>query len=119
MKLAITSEDQDLNSDISPVFGRSPYLILVDLDENGIKKFQSIRNPTLIEFGTGNTLAQLIVNKEVEAVISGEMGPIVFLILRNAGIKIYKYAEMNAKKNIKLFIAGRLKEVKTLSSGFP
>ena len=108
LKLAITSEDKELNSDISPFFGRSPYLLLVDLDESGIKKFNSIENPTLKEEGTGYILAEYIVNEEVDAVISGEMGPITFLTLKNAGIKVYKYAKMNALKNIRLFIAGKL-----------
>jgi predicted Fe-Mo cluster-binding NifX family protein len=119
LKLAITSEGKDLNSSISPVFGRSPIIILVDLDEKEIKNFHAIENPTLYEEGTGNLAAQLIVNYDVDILISGEMGPIVFHILKNAGIKVYKSASMNVEKNITRLIEGKLKEVTSLASGYP
>jgi predicted Fe-Mo cluster-binding NifX family protein len=119
LKLAVTSKEKDLNSSISPIFGKSPYLILVDLDENEIKRFKAIENPVKYEKGSGNLLAQLIVENEIESVICGEMGPVAFLILKGAGIKVYKFAPMNVEKNITRFMDNKLNKITSLASGYP
>lgn len=119
MKVAITTLGRDLNTMVSPVFGRSPILTLVDLDENTIKKVHAIENPAQHEKGAGNMVAQLIVDYNAEVVISGEMGPIAFHTLKNAGIKVYKFANVNVGKNIKRLIEGKLEEVTSLASGYP
>ena len=119
MKVAITTEKIGLNSNVSQVFGRSPYITIVNLENNEIKKETTIENPVKHEKGAGNLLADYLVKKEIDTIISKKMGPVAFYILQNAGITVYKSSALNATKNLKLLDEGKLKEVTTISSGYP
>jgi predicted Fe-Mo cluster-binding NifX family protein len=39
--------------------------------------------------------------------------------LKNAGIKVYRIIPGSVRKNLKRFTDGKLKEITSLSSGFP
>ena len=119
MKIAITTGERGLNSNVSPVFGRSPYVTIVYLENNEIRKETAMENPARLEKGAGNLLADFLVNKGIDTVISGEMGPVAFYILRNADITVYKASPLDVRKNLKLLNEGKLKEVTSLSSGYP
>ncbi len=119
MKIAIATEGTELNSKVSPVFGRSPHIIIVDLEDNEIIKETAIENPARFEKGAGNLLADFLISKGIDTLISGKMGPVAFYILRNAGIKVYKASPLTGEKNVKLLDAGKLEEVASLSSGYP
>lgn len=119
MKVAITTTGKDLKSNVSLVFGRSPDFIVVDLEDDEIKGLSATQNPVRYEKGAGNLAAQFMVDQDIEVLISGEMGPVAFHILKNAGIKVYKVAPLNAEKNLRQLIQGKLKEVTSLASGYP
>ena len=118
-KLAVTAMGKDLDSNVSPVFGRCPYNILVLIEDGEFKDVQAIDNPVKNEKGAGNLAAQIMENIEIEALISGDMGPVAFHILRNAGIKLYKTGAFKVRQNLKLYLEGRLNEIKSHSSGYP
>ncbi len=118
MKVAITSTGLNLESDVSLVFGRSPYFIFADIKEKEISNVSPIENPAKNEMGAGGLAAQFIVDQGVETVILGELGNIAFGILRNAGIKIYKISPGNVEANLKRFKEGKLEEVTSVSGGF-
>ena len=119
LKIAITTIGRDFNSNISPVFGRSPYILIINIDNSEIKSVTDIENPARFEKGAGNLAADFLVKKGIKILISGEMGPIAFHILKNNDITVYKAASVNAEKNVKLLNNGKLKEVTSLSSGYP
>ncbi|HOI72455.1 MAG TPA: NifB/NifX family molybdenum-iron cluster-binding protein [Methanobacterium sp.] len=119
MKVAIMTDEIGLNSNVSRVFGRSPYITIIDLENNQIENETTIENPAKFEKGAGNLLADFLVNNGIDAIISGEMGPIAFYILQNAGITVYKASPLNTQKNLNLLNEGKLKEVTTISSGYP
>ncbi len=119
MKIAITSNGNSLDSEVSPVFGRTPKFIFVDLENEEIKDVSPVLNPAKNERGAGSVAAQFIVDQGVEALILGELGNIAFGILRNEGIKIYKIHLGNIETNLKLFKEGKLEEVTSVSKGFP
>lgn len=119
MKIAITTEGRELNSHVSPVFGRSPHIMIINLEDDEVKEETVIENPARFEKGAGNLAADFLVKQEVDVLISGEMGPIAFYILRNAGIVVYKASALDVSKNLKLLNKGKLKKVTSLSSGYP
>lgn len=119
MKIAITTEEKGLNSNVSPVFGRSPYITIVDLENNEIIKETVIENPFRLEKGAGNMVAQFLADNGIDILISGEMGPVAFHILKNAEINVYKAASVNVDDNLKRLTGNKLKEVTSLSSGYP
>ena len=87
MKVGITSNGENLDSDIDQRFGRCKYFIIVDTET---MDFEALSNENMMASGgAGIQAAQTIANKGVEAVITGNIGPNAFQTLAAAGIKIY------------------------------
>jgi predicted Fe-Mo cluster-binding NifX family protein len=87
MLIAITSDGQDLNSQLAKKFGKSPFIILYETENNS---FQSFPNPYVNIFGGAEIqTAQFIIEKNVAAVITSELESNAFHFLKTAGIKIY------------------------------
>jgi predicted Fe-Mo cluster-binding NifX family protein len=91
----------------------------VNLDEGKIINRTVTENPARFEKGAGNMTADFLVNQDIDILISGEMRPIAFYLLRKAGIMVYKAASVSAAKNLNRFTKGKLKEITTISSGYP
>jgi predicted Fe-Mo cluster-binding NifX family protein len=119
MKVAVASKGYNLDSNVSSILGKSPAFIIVNIEEGKIKHISIIENSAKNETGAGNTAAHFIVNHEVNALISGKLGPVAFHILKNAGIKVYKITSGSVEKNLNRFKEGKLEEITTLSGGFP
>ena len=119
MKVAVASMGNNLDVDVSHIFGRSDDFIIVDLENGEIKDINVIENPAKNQTGAGSTAAQIIVDHEVKVLISGKLGPVAFHILKNAGIKIYKATSGSVEKNLKRFKDSKLEEITSLSGGFP
>ncbi|OYT56876.1 MAG: hypothetical protein B6U68_02635 [Candidatus Aenigmarchaeota archaeon ex4484_14] len=114
MRIAISSMAQGLDSQMSPVFGRCPYFVFVDVDmeTKEIKNEKSVVNSATMQAGgAGIMSAQLIANEKAEAVISGATGPRAFGVLQQLGIKIFQGVPKTVRENISLFIEGKLKEI--------
>jgi predicted Fe-Mo cluster-binding NifX family protein len=87
MKLCITSTGNDLNSKIDQRFGRCKNFLFVDIDT---LETEAVPNPAAIAGGgAGTKAAQLVADKSVEAVLTGNVGPNAYTALEAAGIKIY------------------------------
>ncbi len=86
MKIFITSQGKTLDSNVEPRFGRSPYFIIYDTDT---KDFELIENPNATEpSGVGIKSGQIAANKNVNVVLTGQVGPKAFDTLQAAGIEI-------------------------------
>lgn len=111
MKICICSTGPDLNSQISPVFGRSPYFLIYDLDT---EKFKAIPNPSFqMGRGAGVAAFQMVVSEKVSAVICGNFGPNAFSLLQMAGVKIYSgIFGLTVSEVIEKFKKGELKETR-------
>ena len=87
MKIAITSQGKELDSEIDPRFGRCRYFIIYDLDSD---QYESVENGNQdLGGGAGIQTAQNIASKNVHAVLTGYIGPNAFKTLLAAGIVIY------------------------------
>ena len=85
-ELHVTSSGQSLDDIMDPRFGRCQYFIISDTDN---AQFEVIENPAInAGGGAGIQAAQLIANKGVEAVLTGNVGPNAYDTLTAAGIKI-------------------------------
>jgi len=113
MKVAITSNGNSLDSEVSQVFARCPYYIMADIEDGEIKAVSSVENPAINERGSGNLAAQFIVNQRVDTLISGAVGPNAFNIFKQVGIKIYKLQSGSVQENLNLFEKNKLNEIKT------
>jgi predicted Fe-Mo cluster-binding NifX family protein len=120
MKVAVTSTGNILDSEVSSVFGRCPYFIIVDMENGEITGDLPVENPAKNERGgAGIKAAQFIANSEVNALISGAVGPNAFDILKQVGIKVYKLKAGTVKDNLKLLDENQLEEIAAPATGGP
>jgi predicted Fe-Mo cluster-binding NifX family protein len=119
MKVAVTSTGNSLDSEVSSVFGRCPYFIIADIDNGEITGDLTTEKPAMNVTGAGNKAAEFIANNEVKVLISGALGPNAFNILRQVGIKVYKFESGSVRDNLKLFMEDKLSEITSSSSGGP
>ncbi len=109
MKIAITSTGADLNSDVDPRFGRAAYFIIYDTETN---EYEAIDNSQTASAGSGAGIqsGQLMIDKAVQWVITGSVGPNAFQVLSSAGIKIASGASGTVAEAIEAFKAGKFEE---------
>jgi len=111
MKLAISSTGKTLEAEIDVRFGRCPYFLIVELENNEIKETKAIENTASAQAGgAGITASQLVADQKVDAIITVNAGPRAFSALSQLGIKIYQ-AQGKIKAAIQRFIANELTEI--------
>ncbi|MBC7361685.1 MAG: NifB/NifX family molybdenum-iron cluster-binding protein [Candidatus Aminicenantes bacterium] len=85
-KICITAQGDDLRSEIDPHFGRALYFLIIDPDSSN---FEAIQNPSVHQaHGAGIQSAQLLLDKGVSVLITGQVGPNAQRVLESARIKI-------------------------------
>ncbi|MBM4332522.1 MAG: dinitrogenase iron-molybdenum cofactor biosynthesis protein [Deltaproteobacteria bacterium] len=106
MKVCITSKGPGLDSEMDPRFGRCQYFLFVDLETLGC---EAVENPNIgAAGGAGIQSAQLVANKGVEALITGQVGPNAFTTLQAAGIKILTGASGKVREVLDKYQKGQI-----------
>lgn len=114
MKICITASSNSVESALDPRFGRTPYFIIMDTDK---KDLEILENSAAISgSGAGIASGQLIIDKGVEVVITGSLGPNAMHVLQAAGIKAYQGTNKSVQENIHDFTEGLLKEIDTTAA---
>ena len=109
MKIAITSTGPKLEDKVDPRFGRCHYFILFDTESN---KFEAIENTGAQGMvGVGIQSGQIMADKGVETVLTGNCGPNAFQTLQAAGIKVITGVTGTVQEAIDKFKSGELKEI--------
>jgi predicted Fe-Mo cluster-binding NifX family protein len=119
MKVCIPTMGSNLDSQVSPFFGRAPFLLFFDLDTEKVKV---LSNPGVQAFrGAGVATSQTVASEKAEVVIGGNFGPNAFAFLQTSGIKVYQALNLTARQAIVKYQKGELEEIKAPSgpSGFP
>lgn len=107
MKICIATTGPDLGSQISPVFGRAPYFLIIDSET---EEFKAIENEAAKAFrGAGIAAAQTVANEKAEVVITGMVGPNAQMVLEQSGIKVISGVSGTAKEALEKFKSGELK----------
>jgi len=111
MKIAISSKEKDLNGEVDSVFGRCPYFLIVEIEDKKIKGFEAIENTNAEQAGgAGISAAQTVAEKDVDAVISGNIGPRALDVLRQFNMKIYN-GSGSIDDVLQKFIDGKLETI--------
>jgi predicted Fe-Mo cluster-binding NifX family protein len=109
MKIGITAKGDNLDSEVDPRFGRCKYFIIVDPDT---LEFEAIENFSIeASGGAGVQSGQLVATKEVEVILTGNIGPNAFQILQSAGIKTITGASGKVREAIEKYKKGGFKPV--------
>jgi predicted Fe-Mo cluster-binding NifX family protein len=86
MKIAVTSTGPTLDDSVEMRFGRCAYFLIVDPDT---LEFEPIQNPNIdLGGGAGIQSAQIMADKDVSIVLTGNCGPNAFQAFGVAGIQV-------------------------------
>jgi len=86
MRIAISATGPDLDAEVDPRFGRCLYFIIVDPDT---MQFETLENPNVMAGGgAGISTGQMIANKGVQVVLTGNCGPNAYQVLSAAGLQV-------------------------------
>ena len=86
MKICITAQGDNLDADVDPRFGRCKYFIIVNTET---LEFEAISNPNIdSSCGAGIQSGQLIAQKQVSSVLTGNVGPNAFTTLKAVGVEV-------------------------------
>jgi len=109
MKIAISATGPNLEDMVDPRLGRCQYFIVVDPET---MEFEGIQNPnTGAMHGAGIQTAQMIANKGVSLVLTGNCGPNAFQTLSAAGIQIITGVSGQIKEAIERYKKGEFQSI--------
>ncbi len=114
MKVAVSAVSEDLKQPVNLVFGRCPGYVIAEIDGKEVKETKFVQNPGISSgMGAGIAAAQAVASQNVQAVISGNVGPNAFMVLQQSEIKVYRVADLSVEQALQQFAEGKLEEVKS------
>ena len=97
MKVAVSATGSDLTASVDRRFGRCSWFLFVDAAS---LDFEAVENKNADDTsGAGIACAQLVLEHDAEAVITGQVGPNAFEVLKQGGVKIYIASEGTSVKD--------------------
>jgi predicted Fe-Mo cluster-binding NifX family protein len=116
MKIAIPVDGMDMETNVCISFGRAPYFLIYNTET---KESLFLENTAAeSQGGAGIKAAQLLVDRNVDALLTPRCGENAAEVIKAAHIKIYKTAGLSAKENIHAFISGTLSILEEIHAGF-
>ncbi|MFP4391734.1 MAG: NifB/NifX family molybdenum-iron cluster-binding protein [Desulfohalobiaceae bacterium] len=109
MKVAVSSQGNDLDSGLDPRFGRAVGFIIYDLDTQE-SQFISNEQNLYASQGAGIQTAQNVAKTGVQAVITGHVGPKAFSALQAGGIPVYLCQSGTVQEALQAYEQGRLQQ---------
>ncbi len=107
MKICITSQGNTLESQVDPRFGRCQYFVVHDT-ETSQSEFIDNKNKDGMG-GVGVQSGQMIIEKGVKAVLTGNVGPNAYRTLEAGNIEIITGVFGKLKEVIESYEAGKYK----------
>ncbi|MBN1956400.1 MAG: NifB/NifX family molybdenum-iron cluster-binding protein [Anaerolineae bacterium] len=109
MKIVISANGVDLDAPTSPVFGRCPTYVFVDIADDGALTVEAVENSSIAAAGgAGIQAAQFVIERGAQAVITGNMGPNAFNVCQSAGVPTYLFVGGTVRDAVAAFQAGQL-----------
>ena len=109
MKIAVTSTGPALEDAVDARFGRCAYFLIIDPDT---MEFEAIPNPNLaLGGGAGIQSAQLMAEKGVSVVLTGNCGPNAFNVFGAAGIQVITGVNEQVRQAVQQYTSGALANI--------
>ncbi|HIP63077.1 MAG TPA: dinitrogenase iron-molybdenum cofactor [Archaeoglobus profundus] len=112
MKIAISTTSGGLDDKVSDVFGRAVSFTIVEVKNGEIKNIEILKNEFAVRGGgAGVATSQFLIDKGVEVVLTGNIGPNALSVLNSAGVKVYRAGGLKVKEAIEKFLRGELEQI--------
>ena len=109
MRIAVSAENNnDLDSVVSPHFGRCPYFVLVDLDDHDVKGTRGVDNPFYGHHQPGQVPA-FIHSLGANVMLTGGMGGRAIVFFQQFGIEGVTGAYGTVRQSVESYLGGQLK----------
>lgn len=109
MKIAISSNSGNFNTQFSTRFGRCEFFVFIDTET---KAWEAKPNPAVdAQGGAGAQVVQYLSKNNIEATITGRYGPTAFSALQAAGIQTFLAEEGTPEELLDKFLDGKLSKV--------
>jgi len=106
MKIAISTGEENVRALLNPRFGRCEFFALYDTET---KEWKFIPNSGSLEGkGAGIKAAQLVIEQNVDVLLTGDLGPNAADLIAEAGIKVYSLPEITLEEAVAEFEKGNL-----------
>jgi predicted Fe-Mo cluster-binding NifX family protein len=110
-KICVTSSGSTLDSMIDPRFGRCAYFIIADPET---LDFEAVANEAaMTSGGAGIRAAQTVTSMNIEAVLTGSVGPNAFPALKEAGVRVLAGVSGTVRSAIESYNKNMLQELAT------
>lgn len=106
MKIAISAIGQNKESQLDRRFGRCEYFLIFDTETEEYKAIGN--NGVSSEGGAGIAAASQVIDENVSAIITGNLGPNAFELIEKAGIKAYSCETLPVFKAVEMFQKNQL-----------
>jgi predicted Fe-Mo cluster-binding NifX family protein len=110
MRVAITSQGPDLTSQVDPRFGRARYFIMIETETEEFTVLDNSRNLNAAQ-GAGIQTVKDVIRKDVDAVLTGHVGPKALEALESARVKVFLGASGTVKHALEELRSGHLKPI--------
>ncbi|MCF7854649.1 MAG: 4Fe-4S binding protein [Candidatus Pacebacteria bacterium] len=115
MNIAVTAKGKTLDDHIDPRFGRCPFFLVIDTDTLDT---EAVENPnTALGGGAGIQSGQLMAERDVKAVLTGNCGPNAYQTLEAAGIEVVVGVSGTVRDAVDQFNAGTLSSTRAANVG--
>ncbi|MEA1935208.1 MAG: NifB/NifX family molybdenum-iron cluster-binding protein [Thermodesulfobacteriota bacterium] len=108
MKVAVTSMGPSLDDQVEARFGRCPYFLIIDPET---MEFEALENPNIaVGGGAGIQSAQLMAERGIQIVLTGNCGPNAFQTFGAAGVQVIVGVSGPVRQAVEQFKAGAFTE---------
>ena len=115
MKICVTAQGDNLDAPVDPRFGRCQYFVIVDPET---LQYEAIKNPNIDSSGgAGIQSGQIMADRQVKAVVTGNVGPNAFQTLNAAGISVITGASGSVRQTIEKYKKGELQHTQGPTTG--
>ena len=113
MKIAVSSNGNNLDSQIDPRFGRCAYFLVVDTEDMNFETFDN--KSIALGGGAGIQAAQFVASKGAKAVLTGNVGPNAVKTLAAAGMEVFVGQTGTVREALARHKSGKLVSTRTAS----
>jgi len=107
--MSISAQANGIDAEIDISFGRAKCFAIIDTENREITNIDNTQNLNA-EHGAGIQASKTIIDKDVRALVTGNIGPKAYKALNSAGIEVYIGAKGTVEKSIESYLNGQLKK---------